>query len=73
MADFYTDKTHGEKFEIIIPIVKDFMRIVNAVFDDSKRNIFKKPSFLEEASSYSHETDLLAVKKLKLIDHNPPS
>ena len=49
---------------------QDLIDITNLIFPDLKRNILKKPSFLMEENSYSHETEIMAAKKLRIIEKN---
>ena len=54
---FYIVKIQWEEnIEDIFKTIKEFVDTMNLVFPDSRRNILKKPSFLNEGNSYTHET-----------------
>lgn len=44
------------------------MEILNSIFPDNRRTILQKPSFLVEAGTYVHETELLTARKLRIIE-----
>jgi hypothetical protein len=52
-------------------VIQDFVDVLNIVFIDSRRGIMKKPSFLRDNASV-HETEILAIKKLHLIEKKLP-
>jgi hypothetical protein len=56
----------------MLPAVQDFVDVLNIIFLETKRNIMKKPSFLKDGGSV-HETEVLAVKKLHLLEKKLPS
>jgi len=60
------------KFEEIILTIQDFADVLNIIFIETKRNIMKKPSFLKDSATV-HETEILAIKKLHLIEKKQPS
>ncbi len=47
------------------------MDVLNIIFIDTRRGIMKKPSFLRDNAAV-HETEILAIKKLHLIDKKLP-
>lgn len=56
----------------MLAVVQDFVDVLNIIFLETKRNIMKKPSFLKDGTTV-HETEVLAVKKLHLLEKKLPS
>lgn len=56
----------------MLPTLQDFVDVLNILFIETKRNIMKKPSFLKDSTSV-HETEVLAVKKLHLLEKKLPT
>lgn len=52
--------------------MQDFVDVLNIIFIDNRRGIMKKPSFLHDSSPV-HETEILAIKKLHLIEKKLPA
>lgn len=74
LADHFTAKVMKvSRFEDMLTPIQDFMDVLNIIFADSKRSIMKKPSFMSEENASVHETEILTVKKLHLIDRKYPS
>ena len=66
---FYIMKIQWEdSIENIFKRIKEFIDSMNLVFPDSRRNILNKPSFLNEGNSYTHETEMMTAKKLRVIE-----
>jgi hypothetical protein len=59
------------KFEEMILVIQDFIDVLNIIFIETKRNIMKKPSFLKDGTNI-HETEVLAIKKMHLIEKKLP-
>lgn len=70
-ANNFCQRMRGLPFEKQLPLIQDFVDVLNILFIDSRRAIMKKPSFLKDSSAV-HETEILAIKKLHLIEQKLP-
>lgn len=72
-ANYFSQKLRPlQTFELQLPFIQDFVDVLNIIFIDNRRGIMKKPSFLKDSTSV-HETEILAIKKLHLIDKKLPA
>jgi len=59
-------------FQDQLNLMQDFIDALNIIFIDNRRAIMKKPSFLQDSTPV-HETEILAIKKLHLIEKKLPT